>query len=77
MLLLKTIYFFFQLQLKKLNSIEIEYFLLDIFLKKNDNFIDIGSNIGRYSFKASSLIKDKGKVYSMSLQSIILKYKVI
>lgn len=81
MLLLKTIYFFFQLRFKKLNSSEIEYFLLDIFLKKNDKFIDIGSNIGRYSFKASSLIKDKGKVFSFEpsinsfkIQSNLVKF---
>ena len=51
--------FFFQLLLKKLSSIKIEYFLLDIFLKKNDNFIDIFSYIGKYSFKTSNLINQK------------------
>lgn len=63
-LYLKILYFYIQLCFSKLNSKEIEFTLLDIFLKKGDTFIDVGSNIGRYSLKASKLVKNKGNVFS-------------
>jgi len=63
-LYLKILYFYIQLCFLKLNSKEIEFTLLDIFLKKGDTFIDVGSNIGRYSLKASKLVKNTGNVFS-------------
>ena len=72
-LYLKSIYFYVLLIFGKLNSREIEFSILDIFLKKNDTFIDVGSNIGRYCFKASKLIKNKGKIFSFEpLKSIFI-----
>ena len=33
-------------------------------MRKNDNVIDIGANIGRYTFKLSSIVGKKGTVFS-------------
>ena len=63
-LYLQSLYFYFQLIRGKLISREIEFSLLDLFLKKNDTFIDIGSNIGRYSFRASNIVGNNGKIFS-------------
>lgn len=63
------IYFFSLLKKNKLNSSEYEYKLLKNFIKKNDIVLDIGANIGRYSFKFSSLVGKKGFVYSFEPMS--------
>jgi hypothetical protein len=63
-LYLQSLYFYFQLIRGKLISREIEFSLLDLFLNKNDTFIDIGSNIGRYSFRASNIVGNNGKIFS-------------
>ena len=63
-LYLQSLYFYFQLIRGKLISREIEFTLLDLFLNKNDTFIDIGSNIGRYSFRASNIVGNNGKIFS-------------
>lgn len=62
--LASIIYFFSLLKKNKLKSSEYEFGILKKFVKKNDFVIDIGSNIGRYTFKLSSLVGKKGFVYS-------------
>lgn len=59
-----VIYFSILLKSKKLVSSENEFYLLKNFVKKNHNVIDVGANIGRYSFKLSELIGKNGLVYS-------------
>ena len=58
------IFFYNQLKKKKLVSSEPDFYILKDFIKKNDGVVDIGANIGRYSFKLSSLVGDKGAVYA-------------
>ena len=58
------IYFFILLKRKKLVSSENEFYLLKKFIKKNHNVIDVGANIGRYSFKLSELVGKNGLVYA-------------
>ncbi len=63
--LFKSVFYFFNLlKKKKLISSEKEYFILNKFIKKNDNVIDVGANIGRYTFKISSIIGKKGTVFA-------------
>jgi len=63
--LFKSVFYFFNLlKKKKLNSSEKEYFILNKIVKKNDNVLDVGANIGRYSFKLSSIVGRKGTVFS-------------
>lgn len=58
--------FYFSILLKKdqLVSSENEYYELKKFIKKKQNVIDVGANIGRYSFKLSDLVGKKGSVYA-------------
>ncbi len=60
-------YLFFSYLYKKgkLRSSEPEYDLLAQFIKPGDTVIDVGSNIGRYSFKCSKLVGSNGKVISI------------
>lgn len=58
------IFFYNQLRKKKLVSSEPEFYILKNFIRKNDNVIDIGANIGRYSFELSSIVSQKGTVYA-------------
>mgnify|MGYP000847661295 CR=1 FL=1 len=58
------VYFSILLKRKKLVSSENEFYLLKKFVKKNHNVIDVGANIGRYSFKLSELIGKNGLVYA-------------
>ena len=63
--LFKSVFYFFNLlKKKKLTSSEKEYFILNKIIKKNENAIDVGANIGRYTFKLSSIVGNKGTVYS-------------
>tara|TARA_B100000787_G_scaffold143281_1_gene112829 strand:+ start:176 stop:898 length:723 start_codon:yes stop_codon:yes gene_type:complete len=63
--LFKSVFYFFNLlKKKKLNSSEKEFFILNKIIKKNENAVDIGANIGRYSFKLSSIVGRKGTVFS-------------
>ncbi len=63
--LFKSIFFFSNLLKKnKLVSSEKEFFLLKKIVKKNDRVIDVGANIGRYTFKLSSIVGNNGTVYS-------------
>ena len=57
-------YFYFLLKFKKLVSSEYEFYILKNFVKKNDSVLDIGSNIGRYTFQLSLLVGKNGLVYS-------------
>ena len=61
---LGIIFFYNQLKKKKLVSSEPEFYILKNFIKKNDNVIDIGANIGRYSFELSSIVSENGTVYA-------------
>ena len=61
---LGIIFFYNQLKKKKLVSSEPEFYILKNFIKKNDNVIDIGANIGRYSFELSSIVSQNGTVYA-------------
>ena len=63
------IYFYFLLKVGKLVSSESEFFILKKFVKKNQNVIDVGANIGRYSFKLSDIIGKNGLVYSFEPMS--------
>tara|TARA_B100000787_G_C16138101_1_gene270641 strand:+ start:174 stop:872 length:699 start_codon:yes stop_codon:yes gene_type:complete len=58
-----VIHFSFLLKIKKLVSREDEFFILRKFIKKNQNVIDVGANIGRYSFELSNIVGKKGLVY--------------
>ena len=58
------IYFFYLLKRGRLISSEDEFYTLKKFVKKNQNVIDVGANIGRYSFKLSQIIGKKGLVYA-------------
>ena len=58
------IFFYNQLKKKKLVSSEPEFYILKDFIKKNDSVVDIGANIGRYSFELSSIVGHKGTVYA-------------
>ena len=58
-----VIYFSFLIKIKKLVSREDEFFILRKFIKKNQNVIDVGANIGRYSFELSNIVGKKGLVY--------------
>ena len=58
------IFFYNQLRKKKLVSSEPEFYILKNFIRKNDNVIDIGANIGRYSFELSTIVSQKGTVYA-------------
>lgn len=68
-LTLAKIYFSNLLKKRKLESSEIEYKKLDVWLKEGDNCLDIGSNIGRYTFKMSQIIGQKGHVFSFEPMS--------
>lgn len=57
-------YFASLLKQEKLISSEIEWENLNVWLKKGDNCLDIGANIGRYTFKMSRLIGLEGHVFS-------------
>ena len=48
----------------KLISFEPEFKLLEQFIKTGDVFIDVGSNIGKYSFGARKIVGHSGVVYS-------------
>lgn len=63
-LFISIFYFYFLLKFKKLVSSEYEFYILKNFVKKNDSVLDVGSNIGRYTFQLSSLVGKNGLVYS-------------
>ncbi len=46
--------------------------LLDLGLKKDDIFADIGSGIGYFSFPASEIVGHQGKVYAMDISQDML-----
>jgi FkbM family methyltransferase len=59
-----VIYFSILLKNNKLVSAEYEFYHLQKIVKKNQNVIDVGANIGRYSFKLSKLVGKNGLVYA-------------
>jgi FkbM family methyltransferase len=63
-LFISIFYFYLLLKFKKLVSSEYEFYILKNFVKKNDCVLDIGSNIGRYTFQLSTLVGKNGFVYS-------------
>lgn len=75
----KGIYFGFQAKLNLLCSKEPEWLALATFLKPGDIFIDVGSNIGRYSTRAARLVGSEGHVFSLdpSLESSLIHTIVI
>lgn len=62
--LIGVIYFSTLLKRNKLVSSENEFFQLKKFVKKKQNVIDVGANIGRYSFELSKLVGKNGLVYA-------------
>ncbi len=46
--------------------------LLDLGLKKDDIFADIGSGIGYFSFPASEIVGSQGKVYALDISQDML-----
>ena len=77
--ILKGIYFGFQARFNLLRSKEPEWLFLSTFLKPGDIFIDVGSNIGRYSTRAARLVGSEGHVFSLdpSLESSLIHSIVI
>ena len=63
--ILAVVYFNHQRKNKKLNSNEVEHSQLNKWIKEGDNVIDIGSNIGRYTFKIADIVGQNGHVYSI------------
>ena len=63
--ILAVVYFNHQRKNKKLNSNELEHSQLNKWIKEGDNVIDIGSNIGRYTFKIADIVGQNGHVYSI------------
>jgi len=57
-------YFYWMLKNDRLISNEQEFFKLKSFVKKNSSVIDVGANIGRYTFALSKIVGQKGFVYS-------------
>ena len=62
--IISIFYLFFLFKKKKLNSSEIEYNFLKKIVRKNSNVIDVGANIGRYTFMLQSIISRNNKCYS-------------
>lgn len=62
---LRKKYFLSQIKKDKFKSAEIEWTLLDKWVKPGDICIDIGANIGRYTLKLSKLVGPKGLVISV------------
>jgi len=63
----------------KLTSKEREFSILKYLIKKNSNVIDVGANIGRYTFRLAKIVGPKGKVYSfepMPRSSLILNFLI-
>jgi FkbM family methyltransferase len=62
--ILSILHLYFLIKNKKLKSNEIEFNFLKKIVKKNSNVIDIGANIGRYSFMLQRIISTKNICYS-------------
>jgi FkbM family methyltransferase len=62
--ILSILYLYFLIKNKKLTSNEVEFNFLKKIVKKNSNVIDIGANIGRYSFMLQRIISSKNICYS-------------
>lgn len=58
-------YFYSQLKKNKLKSLEPEWISLDRFVSKGDLVLDVGANIGRYTFRLANLVGDTGLVISV------------
>ena len=63
--ILAVIYFNHQRKNKSLNSNEVEHSQLSKWIKEGDNVIDVGSNVGRYTFKIAEIVGKNGHVYSI------------
>lgn len=61
---LARIYFSYLLKREKLESSEIEYKMLNRWIKGGDICLDIGANIGRYTIEMSKIVGQKGHVFS-------------
>jgi FkbM family methyltransferase len=57
-------FFYNQINKDVFKSSEIEWEMLENWVKKNDTVIDVGANIGRYSLKLSNLVGVEGQVIS-------------
>lgn len=78
-LILNFFYFYFLLKKNFLISSEDEFKNLHLYVNKNDTVIDIGANIGRYSFELAKIVGDNGSVFSiepMSRSFSILLYLI-
>ena len=62
--ILSILYLYFLIKNKKLKSNEIEFNFLKKIVKKKSNVIDIGANIGRYSFMLQRIISTNNICYS-------------
>jgi FkbM family methyltransferase len=58
-------YFGFQLKRNKLVSVEPEWRNLERFVSEGDVVLDVGANIGRYTFRLAKLVGDAGLVISV------------
>lgn len=63
--LTKIIYFFIRLQQGELRSSELDWSILEKFVDDGATVVDIGSNIGRYTFQMSKIVGKSGKVISI------------
>jgi len=62
--ILAVIFFNYQQKNNKFKSSEIEFFKLPEWVKNGYTVIDVGSNVGRYTFKLAKLVGKTGQVYS-------------
>ena len=59
---LKKIYFRAQIRKGTFATDEKEYFLLENWIQEGDWVLDVGANIGHYSYKLSEIVGDSGRV---------------
>ena len=62
--IISIFYLLILLKNNKLNSNEIEYNVLKKIVRKNSNVIDVGANIGRYTFMLQRIISRNNRCYS-------------
>jgi len=74
----KTIYFYVRTLQHSLVSSEDEWNMIDSLVPEGSTVLDVGANIGRYTFKLSSIVGNRGRViaiepnvYSFSILSCI------
>lgn len=78
-LVISVFYFFFLIKKNNFISKEKEFFIIKNLIKKNSNVIDVGANVGRYTFELAKIVGPQGCVYSfepMPRSSLILTFLI-